>query len=561
MQPSSTSALRTPARLFELVVIDSETLSQPPSADAAESPSTDGAPPASDEKRAARAAPHEVEVKFAADADGLAAALVSPLLKTEGASPAKKLVSVYFDTPDWALKKHKIALRVRRAGRAAPVMTLKWPLQAAGDIFTRGEIEIRGAKMDPDLSLFPPEVAEGLRQIIGEAALEAKYETRINRVARLLNRGGARIEVAFDDGTIRAGERELPLREVELELKSGPPQALYDFAAILAAALPLRLDAMSKAERASHFCLGDEPKPVKMKPAPLPADANLDDAIARIILGATDHYLANWASLRAGDDPESIHQMRVALRRLRSALGMLKRAIPCPEFEVFREEAKALATALGPARDSDALRELIEDGPMAHFGKNKDFTPLLAALEERRAAAYVDARDLTESARPSLFVLRLSAFVARRGWRNAVNGLELATLTEPVAQFAEAALERLYKRVRSRGKKLVSLPDEQRHQVRIALKNLRYGGEFFASCFADQRDSGPFLRAAASLQGLLGAHNDAASADHFLSLPHASEAARAAGLVSGWYARGSLIADGSLAKEWKRFKDLRPFWR
>ena len=477
-------------------MIDSETLPQPQSdapveTKAAPPAETAAAPEASPAQATAQAAtkprphaaPTEVEVKFTTDSAGLAAALASPLLRAEGASPARKLVSIYFDTPGWDLKKRKMALRVRRSGRGAPVMTLKWPLQTAGEVFARGEIEVRAAAMAPDLALFDVDVAQSLREIIGDAALEAKYETRISRVTRLVTRGATRIEVAFDDGAIRAGERETPLREVELELKSGLPQDLHDFAAQVAEALPLRLDLVSKAERAAHFSLAAEPKPVKAKPAPLPGDSNLDEATARIMLGAIDHYLANWASLRASDDPESIHQMRVALRRLRAALGMLKRAIPCPEFDAFRAEAKELATALGPARDSDALRELIDLGPMAHFGDKKDFAPLLAALEERRAAAYVEARALLESARPTLFVLRLCAFVARRGWRNALGGAELAILTEPVSIFAEQALDRLHKRVLKRGRKLVTLPDEQRHQVRIALKNLRYGAEFFASCF------------------------------------------------------------------------------
>jgi inorganic triphosphatase YgiF len=544
-------------------VTDIETLPEPqvetpvePKADAAPS-----ATPDSPDAKPAAPPPQEVEIKFTTDAAGLAAALAAPLLRVEAASPARKLISIYFDTPNWDLKKRKMALRVRRSGRGAPVMTLKWPLQTTGDSFTRGEIEVRASKMEPDLALFDADVASGLREIIGDAPLEAKYETRVSRVTRLITRGATKIEAAFDDGLIHASGKELPLREVELELKSGLPQDLHDFAALLAEALPLRLDIVSKAERASHFCLGSEPKPVKAKPAALPGDANLDEATAQIILGAIDHYLANWASLRVSDAPESIHQMRVALRRLRAALGMLKRAIPCPEFETFRAEAKDLATALGAARDSDALRELIEDGPMGHFGERKDFAPLLDALEQRRAAAYADSRALIESARPTLFVLRLSAFVARRGWRNAVNGAQLTTLTEPVALFAAQALDRLHERVLKRGKKLVTLPDEKRHEVRIALKNLRYGAEFFASCFEDQRDSTPFVRAAANLQEILGAHNDAASADHFLSQSHATEAARAAGIVSGWYARGALIADEGLAKEWKRFKKLRPFWR
>ncbi len=506
-------------------------------------------------------AQQEVEIKFATDAAGLAAAVKSDLLRVEKPHAARKLVSIYFDTPDWALKLRKMALRVRRAGRSAPVMTLKWPAPTAGDVFARGEVEVRAPNMEPDLSLFDADLAASLREIIGDAPLEAKYETHVKRVARLISHGSARMEAAFDEGAIIAGARELPLREFELELKSGPARDFFDFATLLAETLPLRLDNVSKAERAAHFCEGTAPKPVKAKPADLPADANLDEATARIILGTVEHFLVNWPSLRASDDPESIHQMRVALRRLRAALGMLKKVIPCPEFETFREEAKALASAFGPARDSDALRELIEHGPMGHFGERKDFAPLLDALEKRRAAAYAESRALIESQRPTLFVLRLSAFVARRGWRNATPGLELATLTEPIGVFAARALERLHKRALKRGKKLVTLPDAQRHEVRIALKNLRYGGEFFAACFAGQRDPAPFLRAAADLQGLLGAHNDAASADQFLSASHAEEAARAAGIVSGWYARGAVIADKRLAREWKRFKAMRPFWR
>lgn len=538
---------------------ESETQTQNPQQPAAAPENLEAAPQT---PRAEKILAQEVEIKFSTDADGFAAALAAPELKSVGAaSPAKKLVSVYFDTPNWDLKQRKIALRIRKSGRSAPIMTLKYPLKSVGGSFARGEIEVRSVKLEPDLALFDADIAATLREIIGDAPLEAKYETRVARTARLISRGTAQIEVAFDDGAIRAGARETPLREVELELKSGLPQDFYDFAASVAENLPLRIDLVSKAERAGYFCLGGAPKPVKAKAADIPAEVNLDEAIARVMLGAIDHYLGNWASLRQSDAPESIHQMRVALRRLRAALGMFKRVIPCPEFDFFREEAKILASALGPARDSDALRELIEDGPMAHFADKKDFAPLLAALEARRVAAYQDARALTESARPTVFALKLSAFVARRGWRNAVTGLDLATLTEPAPVFAAQALDRLYRRVLKRGKKLVELPDEERHEVRIALKNLRYAGEFFAGCFGDTGDVAPFLRAAGSLQGLLGAHNDAASADAFLSEQKNPEAAHGAGVVSGWYARNALIADAGLAREWKQFRRLPPFWR
>jgi inorganic triphosphatase YgiF len=534
-------------------------LPEDPAKDDAAQPSAAAESAAKAEKPAE--APREVEIKFSADPAGLAAALASPLLASDDKTPGRKLTSIYFDTPDWILHRNRIALRVRRAGRAAPVMTLKWQAEASEGVFARGEIEFGVKKLQPDLSRFDGEITEKLRELIGDATLEAKYETRVTRIARQVRFGGASIEAAIDAGFIVVGERRRPLHEVELELKSGEPLELYEFAAILAESLPLAVDIVSKAERACHFALGTAPTPVRMRPAALPPETILDEAVAQIILGCCAHYVANWAALRDSDDPEAIHQMRVALRRLRAALAMFRRAIPSAEFELFRAEARDLATILGPARDSDALRELIEDGPLAHFGEKRDFSPLLDALEHRRIGDYELARDLIASKRPTIFVLRLYAFVARRGWRNALSGEELSALTSTIDLFAAQALERLYKRVLQRGKNLTELPDEARHLARIALKNLRYGAEFFAPSFAHLRNPASFIRAAARLQGVLGAHNDAASADHFLSGLHDSAAARAGGLVTGWYARGALLADEELAQDWKDFKRIKPFWR
>jgi inorganic triphosphatase YgiF len=503
----------------------------------------------------------EIEIKLITSPEGLAAALGSPLLRAAANAPAgRKLASVYFDTPQGDLRSNRMSLRVRRSGRSAPVMTLKWPVDPGEGAFARGEIEMPVPKLQPDLSLLQGEIAERLRALVGDRTLAPIYETRVWRITRLIGHGAARIEVAFDEGVILVGERSAPLCEVELELKAGPTRDLYEFAAKLAESLPLVVDIVSKAERAHYFACAEAPVPVKARPVELPGEV-LDEAIARIIASACAHFVANWAPLRGGDDPEAIHQMRVALRRLRAALAMFLRAAPSSEFEHFRQEAKALATALGPARDCDALRELVETGPHEHFGETQDFSTLLDAIEARRSEAYAEARALLADSRPTIFLMKLSAYVARRGWREALSGENLGILSEPVDIFAAQALERLYRRVLKRGKNLASLPDDARHQTRIALKNLRYGAEFFAPCFADARDPASFVKAAAQLQGLLGAHNDAASADHFLSQNLETEAARAAGLVTGWYARGAVIADGKLAKAWKNFKRIKPFWR
>jgi inorganic triphosphatase YgiF len=504
----------------------------------------------------------EIEIKLVTDPEGLAAALASPMLRAAAPSAnGRKLASVYFDTPQGDLRKNCMALRVRRSGRSTPVMTLKWPADPAEGVFVRGEIEVSVAKLQPDISLFGGEIGERLRALVGDSPLAPVYETRVWRVTRIIGHGAARIEVAFDEGAVLVGERSAPLCEVELELKAGPARDLYDFAAQLAGSLPLVLDIVSKAERASYFAAGAAPVPIKARPTALQPEVVLDEAIARIIAESCAHFVANWAPLRSGDNPEAIHQMRVALRRLRAALAMFRRAVPAPEFDFFRQEAKELATALGPARDCDALRELVETGPLEHFGERRDFSPLLDAIDARRHETYAQARELFATSRPTIFVMKLSAFAARCGWREVLAGESLGVLTDPVTTFAAEALERLYRRVLRRGRKLVSLPDAARHEARIALKNLRYAAEFFSPCFAGARDAQAFVKATAQLQGLLGAHNDAASADHFLSQSHDADAARAAGLVTGWFARGAVIADGKLAKDWKNFKQIKPFWR
>jgi triphosphatase len=159
------------------------------------------------------------------------------------------------------------------------------------------------------------------------------------------------------------------------------------------------------------------------------------------------------------------------------------------------------------------------------------------------------------------FVLKLRAFLARRAWRNALCGAELLRLTEPARPFAGETLERLHKRAFKRGRRLSQKPPEERHEVRVALKNIRYAAEFFSFFFSGAR---PYIRAVAQLQDGLGAFNDAASATYLLRDVEAAtgpQAAKAAGIVLGWCGRGTVIADDNLRKAWKSFRRTRPFWR
>lgn len=374
---------------------------------------------------AADSGSREIEVKFRTDRDGLKRAQASQVVASVSAPRTETVRSTYFDTASGDLRKNGIVLRTRRKGRAAPILGVKAAQMGDGP-FSRKEIEVRSPNPHPDLTLFDGATASELVALVGERPLAAQFETIIKRRTILVERGRSRIEIAFDEGGIAVAGRSVPLAEVELELKAGDEPDLYDLAMSLAEELPLRLDFVSKGERGFRALAREPAAAVKAAPIRFAPEATLDDAVQAVISTTLWHFVANWAALREAQDPNTVHQMRVALRRTRAALAMFKRALPCAEFDLLRGEAKRIASALGPARECDVFRDTAEDGPLAHPGRPENCTTLLAAIEERRMAAYDSARSRIEDRDTTLFVLKVQGLLARRAWRNALSGPELA---------------------------------------------------------------------------------------------------------------------------------------
>lgn len=503
-----------------------------------------------------------IKVKFRTDRDGLKRAQASQVVAAVSAPRTETVRSLYFDTASGDLRKNGIILRIHRKGRAKPILGVK-PAQANEGPFARKGVEVHARDMRPDLTLFDEATASELSALVGDRPLAAQFETIIKRRTILVERGQSQIEVAFDEGSIAIADQSLPLTEIQLELKSGDEPALYDLAMSLADELPLRLDFVSKGERGFQAMSRGTAAAVKATPVQFARGATLDEAVQAVLSNTLRHFVANWAAIREAEDPNAIHQMRVALRRMRAALAMFKRALPCSEFDLLREKAKRIASALGPARDCDVFRETADNGPVAHSDRPENYNTLLAAIEERRIAAYADARSRLEDRDTTLFVLKVQSLLAHRTWRNALSGPALAQLTAPAADFAQQILDRLRNRALKRGKDLMELPDEARHDLRILLKNLRYGAEFYRGLFGRRRDVQTYLRTISELQDLLGAHNDAVTAKQFLSglvTTHDAAADRALGFILGWQARGAIIADAELGAAWKTFKRAKPFW-
>lgn len=204
----------------------------------------------------------ELEVKLLATPSSLRRVLGSAMIQSLAAGPSsvQTLVTVYYDTPANWFALHNLTLRVRWDGEKW-VQELKARIEAQEGIFRRWEWEQETCSPTPSLAPFtddsigisiPPHVA---------ASIIPVFETRFSRTSITLEvplgqDGSARIVVAFDEGVIVAGTRQQPIAEIELELLSGPEEALGLLAKRLTEAFDLQLGYASKAERGYHLLAG-----------------------------------------------------------------------------------------------------------------------------------------------------------------------------------------------------------------------------------------------------------------------------------------------------------------
>ncbi len=483
-------------------------------------------------------------MRFSLDEAGLAALAASPLL-AQATPPlrARRFQDRFFDTEDFTLARQGITLRLRKAGRGA-----KMTLLHAGET-----LEAAAPTQEPDLSAFGPERQAALTGFLENAPLAEVAGVNLRQTMRKF--GGA--ELAFETGHLVAGGQKLPFSELQI---SAPAATLPETALALAARFMLRLQPEALGPRAVRLAGG--PPPAVQKAAPgLQGEPCLDEAVEHITRACLEQFRANWPVFFEGDEVAAVHQMRVAMRRLRSALGLFNRALPTADFLTLRENAKRIAGTMGDARNWDVFIAMLHDGPAAAFPDEAGFAGLEAQCAAHREAGYKLVRQLLEDPATTRFLLRAEAFIARRGWRGGLPAELLSRLAEPAKAFGADSLERLYRKVRRRGRHLATLPAHDRHLARIELKKLRYAAEFFGNLFEPRGRVRHFGRAAASLQEELGKLNDMATAEGLAVRLQGGtpEAQRALGIVLGWTAHAALGDPRALNAAWKEFQDAKLF--
>jgi inorganic triphosphatase YgiF len=406
-----------------------------------------------------------------------------------------------------------------------------------------------------------PFIPEKLRSHLEAQPLEAVFTADIHRHARLIELPSGTVEIAFDQGELTAGDRSLPVSEIELELKSGSASTIYEIALRLAEHGAVKPSIRTKSARGFDLAADKPPSARRPRKLRLDPSVTLDEAFATILRSCFLHLLQSLPAAEDGRNPEGVHQLRVSLRRLRSALDLMRSVGALSNLDALRSEARWLAQDLSAARDWDVFQletlPTIAKACPAVAG----FDALGRAAARCQSDAYRKAHDALDDRRCAVFLIGLGNWIETRGWRSDVAAQDLGQLSEPAVNFAQRILSEQYAKVLRRGRRFKSLPAEQLHRVRLATKRLRYLGEFLLPLFADRKSTRRFSRRLAGLQEELGAFNDMAVTASLLDgLGTEPDSAIAAAAIAGWQARASVGVQPALQGTWRDFTAARVPW-
>ena len=474
----------------------------------------------------------ETELKLLIHARELPRLLAHPLLA--GRTPLRQhLYNTYFDTPALTLMARRIAVRERRVGRRT-LLTVKTAGSSVGGLSQRGEWEGPTRAGAPDFMALVNDaaLAQELSALAGQ--LVPVFRTDFIRRSWLIAHGPAEIEVALDQGAITTGHtpatphgtRSEPILELELELKSGPVDALFALAKALARGpggppgrgLWLLPSDRSKAERGLALFQGRTPGPQKAEAPALRPGMHPLAAFRATAQDGLVHLQANVAGLLQArapgvlPDPEFVHQARVALRRLRTGLNLFRPHLPQTFVTRWASEWKATAAALGDARNWDVLDERLLQWltDRAARGHAPDaLAPLAEWVLDQRLAAH---RQVAEHLNQPALALNLLAFA------EALQALP-SKADKPgghgLAHWAADTLRQRHRRLRKTTRRAHTLDPEGLHAMRIQLKKLRYAQGFLQRLLPPDLERS--TRVLARAQERLGELNDVLTVQSLLA--------------------------------------------
>ncbi len=515
----------------------------------------------------------EIELKLRVTPEDIARLKNHPNFSDTFHDPTHETVnSVYYDSDNRFLRAHGLTLSVRHVGDKY-LQTIKTDNRGS-DCFERSEWEqtIEGDK--PDFSRVADTALGTILTDDVRTMLQPVFETRIERTAYHLNGSDTTIALVVDEGQIVANHSSFPVSEIELELEHGSPADLFRVARAINDVVPAQLDVKSKAERGYELIEKTPVAAEKARGPELTAGISTGRAFTLIGRHCLRHLIAN-VSATINCNSEALHQMRVALRRLRAAISLFSDVVSDDRVSLIKTELKWLARELGPARDLDTL--LIEVlKPLRNQHPNERGLVSISKMFARaRIKAYRRARETVQSARFRALILDTAEWIEAGPWSTLDDPSLRARRQLPIEIRASEQLSRRRKKIKRRGATIGDMSPEQLHRLRIQVKKARYAAEFFSSVYQGKKSEKRFkniLSSLTQLQNCLGGFNDiitrkALFADirtrpaRGLTAEQSRQRAFAAGLIIGdQQAQIHKLLAGA-KKAYSRFESAKKFWK
>jgi CHAD domain-containing protein len=456
---------------------------------------------------------HEIEWQF--DAPDLAAVAEWLLAHAAAGGNAgrvalapgseRQLLDTYYDTEDWRIHRAGFTLRRRCKGPDAEV-TLKSIAGAVEALRDRREVtqELAGDG-DDDLAQLPGRTGELVRALAGPRPLRPLFEVQTVRRPFTLQIDGVEAgEVTLDETAVAGlpGDAPVRLRRVEVEVEADRVQDALPFVQELRAGCALAPARLGKFE-AGLRARGLRPESLPDLGSDAIGPSMTAGAVAFAVLRRhLTACLVHEAGTRIGEDAEELHDMRVAVRRLRAALSLFADVLPA-RAAGYREKLGWLGRALGEVRDQDvqiaqvrAWMDSAETGEAAALGA------LLPVYEARRRAARRRMLRVLDSRRYARLVAGFAAMLRHGPLRRS------APAHAPILTTAPALIQRRYRKMRKTEKQIGDgSPPAVYHQLRIRCKRLRYAVEAVADIYGEPAKE--FTRRLAAVQDILGEHQDA----------------------------------------------------
>lgn len=440
----------------------------------------------------------EIELKLALHPRHTGRIRHHPLLKT--IKPEKRpLLSIYFDTPQFDLMQRGIALRVRRVDDQW-IQTLKAATQSVGALSSRPEWEMTIADgSHADFSALP-QAALDLLAGIKQKYIAPVFTTEFQRITWQVGNDTARAEVALDSGKIHVAEAYRDICEVEIELKSGAPEFLFEIATQLLRQVPLHIEPRSKAERGYVLCGAVNPAPTKAVQPAIDKHQSAGEAWNAILQAALMQLAANVPGfLENAHDIEYLHQLRVALRRMQTGAILAKSLGQATA--AWNQPLRKCMHALNLARDWDVFQQETLPGILSILEATAGGAPIDDAARILMHGTAMHARQ------------RAQAFLLKPTFTQLMLDIGRSLLAAPMdvqiqdaKAWAETILEQRWQKLRKRCHGFARLSPAERHMARIAAKKMRYAADALAPLYGKRADH--FIAALAALQDELGYAND-----------------------------------------------------